>query len=128
MSLLLISVASCSDKKREQLAGIWHLQLMDINGTQLQGSALGNWLWEFNMEGGYLTDIAGAREKGRYEMKESQLKLQPVMSNESSRPGQTFTIAKLDSLHMNLVSIDGKNKTALYFTKIKASEVVGEKD
>ena len=72
--LLLISISSCGDKRKEQLTGIWHLQLMDINGTQLQGNSIGNWLWEFNMEGGYLTDIAGAREKGRYELKENQLK------------------------------------------------------
>ena len=123
--LALCFLADCHHKSKEKLVGIWKLDVMDINHTQLRGSSLGNWLWEFNEEGGYLINIAGEVEKGIYKVDDKKLTLKSVTHKE--RPEQTYTVTKLDSANLNLVAVSEKNSTSLYFVKLK-SEDVGEKD
>ena len=117
MSLLFFT--QCESKTKRELTGIWQLQTMNINGTVLDGNSLGNWLWEFNDEGGYLTSVAGVKEKGLYKLKSEILTLQSVTSKE--RPGQVYVVSHLDSLQMELVSDDKKNKTTLHFLKLKGT-------
>ena len=121
----VLILSSCNNKNGEKLVGIWQLQLMDVNGSKLQGNSLGNWLWEFNEEGGYLADIGGAREKGRYDFKGNTLKLQAVTSKD--KPAQLYTVTNIDSVHLDLVSTEVNSKAALHFVKIQAGQV-GEKD
>ena len=72
-SVLLLG--NCSNKSKKQLTGIWKLNMMDINNTPIQGSSLGSWLWEFNEEGGYMVNVAGAIEKGTYKIDKIKLKI-----------------------------------------------------
>ncbi len=120
----VVFLTNCQSEQKEKLAGIWKLDVMDINNTPISGSSLGGWLWEFNEEGGYLINVAGAVEKGTYKIDKEELTLSSVTNKD--RPAQTYTIAKLDSASMNLVSISEKNKTSLSFIKMKGE--VGETD
>ena len=118
-------LCNCRSEETEKLVGIWKLEILDINGTALRGTSLGNWLWEFNDKGGYLINVAGAVQKGKYTLHNRQLKLDPVGSKEP--PGQIYSVAKLDSSALHLVSSTDKNKTMLFFIKIGSKEI-GEKD
>lgn len=118
-------LTNCQNEGKEKLTGIWKLDVMDINNTPISGSSLGGWLWEFNDEGGYLINVAGAVEKGTYKLSKEKLTLSSVTNKD--RPDQTYTIAKLDSASLNLVSATEKNKTSLTFIKVSGGEV-GEKD
>ncbi|MES2620965.1 MAG: lipocalin family protein [Bacteroidota bacterium] len=125
IALSFLLIASCENKAKEKLTGVWKLEIMDINNTPLQGSSFGRWLWEFNEEGGYLINVDGAVEKGTYKVDKDKLTLKSITQKE--RPDQVFTIAKLDSANMNLVSATDKNTTSLTFIKME-SEDVAEKD
>ena len=120
--LAVIFLTGCHNKQKDKLEGIWQLRTLEINGTVLQGSSLGNWKWEFNEEGGYLTDVAGVREKGLYTLKENTLTLKSVTHKE--RPEQVLSIVRLDSLQLDLLSADEKNKSSLHFLKMKENGVV----
>ncbi|MBL0308590.1 MAG: hypothetical protein IPP77_02550 [Bacteroidetes bacterium] len=56
--LLVLILAQCANKEKKQIIGVWQLEQMDINGTRIDGHDMGRWLWEFNDEGGYLTNVA----------------------------------------------------------------------
>ena len=120
--LIIFLLTQCNHERKEKLEGIWQLQTLEINGTILQGNSLGDWKWEFNEEGGYLTDVAGAREKGLYTLKGNKLILKSVTVKE--RPEQILNIVQLDSVRLDLVSADDKNKSALHFIKIKGEGMV----
>lgn len=122
--LFALFLANCSSEHKEKLTGIWKLEVMDINNTPIRGSSLGNWLWEFNEEGGYLINVAGEVEKGTYKLDKETLTLSSMTNKD--RPDQTYSIVKLDSVTLNLVSASEKNKTSLSFIKIKGD--AGEKD
>jgi hypothetical protein len=124
-AILIFLLAGCHNEGKEKLTGIWKLEVMDINNTALRGSSLGNWLWEFNDKGGYLVNVAGAVEKGTYKIDKDKLTMKPVTPAE--RPEQIYTIAKLDSASLNLVTASEKNNTSLFFVRVKGEEVV-EKD
>jgi len=126
--LIVLSVfllIGCHNESKDKLTGIWKLDVMDINHTPLRGSSLGNWLWEFNEEGGYLINVSGEVEKGTYKLDKDKLTLKSVTHKE--RPKQTFTVAKLDSANLNLVSVTDKNTSSLFFVKMRGEDV-GEKD
>jgi hypothetical protein len=123
--LMGLFLAACQTKSKEKLTGIWKLEVMDINNTPLRGNSLGNWMWEFNDEGGYLVNVAGAVEKGTYKVEKDRLTLKPV--SPAKRPEQNYTIVKLDSVSLNLTTASEQNKTSLYFIKMKGEEVA-EKD
>jgi len=118
--LFLLLLVQCNNNKQEKIEGIWQLQTLEVNGTALNGTSLGDWKWEFNDAGGYMTDVAGAREKGRYTIKADKLILKSLTYKE--RPEQVLSIIHLDSIQMNLASADDKNKSTLHFLKLKDGE------
>ena len=120
--LLTLLLVQCNRERKEKLEGIWRLRTLEINGTVISGTSLGDWKWEFNEEGGYLTDVAGAREKGSYTLKGNQLSMKSVTHSE--RPAQVYQIALIDSVQLNLVTDDAKNKSSLHFIKLKTGGVV----
>ena len=124
-TVILAGVASCN-KNKDKITGIWQLKLMDIKGANISGSSLGDWLWEFNQAGGYLTDIAGAKEKGRYQLEGGKLTLRPF--DTKNRPAVVYNIAFLDSSEMDLVSSDPQTPTKFYFFKRSAADVTEDKD
>ena len=123
--LLMLLLAACSDKQNQKIVGIWKLNTLEVNGVSIQGESLGNWLWEFNEEGGYLINVAGAIEKGRYTFDKNNLTLKSITSKD--RPEQHYTVEKLDSTSLNLTSVTDKNTSKLNFVKIDEGEL-GEKD
>ena len=120
--LILLGLTQCHNEK-EKIVGVWQLQTMVVNGTTIPGSSLGTWLWEFNESGGYLTDVAGMREKGIYTLTGDQLSLKHPASKKL--PDQFYKITKLDTTTLNLQSTDPGSSTSLHFFKRKASEVPG---
>lgn len=118
-ALLVLLLTRCGNEKRH-IAGIWKLTEMEINGTVLQGSSLGNWLWEFNDEGGYLFNVSGAVEKGKYDLTGNELSLKSVTVKE--RPVQKYVVTLLDSVSMELTAVSEQNKTNLKFVKTAQGE------
>jgi hypothetical protein len=122
--LLLMGLTQCKSKIEKNLVGVWQLQTLVINGAALKGNSLGNWLWEFNAQGGYLTDIAGMREKGKYTLKDSILTLKIMIPKDG--PTQVYRVIKLDSAQLDLFYYENRNKSTLHFVRRKVGDVVGE--
>jgi hypothetical protein len=112
---ILLVFSACMHHGSKQLTGIWQLTVMNMNGTKLEGNSLGVWRWEFNDEGGYLVDVAGAREKGTYTLKDDKLTLKSITYKE--RPETVYKVAKLDSTQLELIAESEKNRTTLNFIK-----------
>jgi hypothetical protein len=123
--LFLLLLTQCRNKQEKQLVGVWKMETMNINGTEMSGASLGEWLWEFNDEGGYLVMVAGAKEKGKFKVKEGRLSMKSVTIAE--RPETSYEIVQLDSTVLKLKAISDKNSSSLSFIKIDAGEP-GEDD
>ena len=124
--LVLMGLNQCTNKKADKLVGVWQLQEMVVGGTVLKGNSLGTWLWEFNEAGGYLTDVAGVREKGVYTYKDSLLTLKITFGKK--RPEAVYKVANLDTAQLYLQATD-QSKSTLLFIKRKVSDISGgEKD
>ncbi len=124
VAILAMLINSCHSKKK-QLEGVWKLDVMEMNDTQLSGNSLGEWFWEFNEQGGYLVMVAGAKEKGRYQLKGDQLSMKSVTNEQ--KPETVYKIVKLDTAVLNIESVSEKNHLQLFFIKTDQGEV-GEKD
>jgi hypothetical protein len=115
-SAFLLILTQCRNKQEKQLYGIWKLDVMEVNGTEISGSSLGEWMWEFNEEGGYLVMVAGAKEKGKYSLKDGKLTMKSVTVKE--KPETVYEVTRLDSAAMNLTAEGEKNTSHLHFIKI----------
>lgn len=115
-----IAIQQCKNKQQQQLTGIWQLDKLEVNGTPLSGSSLGKWLWEFNDKGGYLVTVAGAKEKGKYSLKNEKLTMKSV--DVKDKPETAYQILLLDSARLHLAVISEKNSSTLYFIKIEGNE------
>jgi hypothetical protein len=124
--ILLLSLTQCENKEAKKIVGVWQLQDMTLGDVKLDGNALGGWLWEFNAAGGYLTDIAGMRQKGTYTFKDSLLTL--TITTDKTPSGQVYKVMRLDETEMDLLTVDAKAKQTARFIKRKVSDVQGEKD
>lgn len=120
ISFILIALTQCRNKQQKQLIGIWKLDVMEVNGTEISGSSLGEWMWEFNEEGGYLVMVAGAKEKGKYSIKDGKLSMKSVTVAE--KPETVYEITRLDSALMDLTAAGEKNTSHLHFIKIDKGE------
>ena len=125
LPLALLLITSCN-KNKAAITGIWQLRQMEVHDTQINGNSLGDWLWEFNKEGGYLTDVAGAKEKGSFKLTGKQLTMQPVSS--ANRPTVIYNVLHLDTASMDLVSADSVAGITLHFYKRNAEDVTGDND
>jgi hypothetical protein len=125
VAIVLLLITSCG-KNKAAITGIWQLRQMEVHGTSINGNSLGDWLWEFNKEGQYLTDIAGAKEKGSFKLTGKQLTMQPVSS--ANRPTVIYNVVQLDTASMDLVSADSVAGITLHFYKRNAEDVTGDKD
>ncbi|MFN8298859.1 MAG: lipocalin family protein [Chitinophagales bacterium] len=121
----VLFLSQCKNKTVEQLTGIWQVSKADVNGTSIDGSTLGNWLWEFNDEGGYLVLAAGAKEKGTYKVTGQTLTLKSVTYKD--RAETVYTISSLDSVNLVLHSESNGNKSTFTFIR-KGEGEVGEDD
>ena len=124
-TLFVLLLTECNNTANEELVGIWKVESLKINDTELPGGGLENWLWEFNEEGGYMINAEGGKEKGTYKRKKNELTLHPVSNAE--RPDLTYTISHLDSANLKLSSSTDKSKMYINFVKVNEGEI-GEKD
>ncbi len=115
--LFIFLLVQCNHNKSEQIEGTWQLQTLEINGTVLKGNSLGDWQWKFATKENYTSVIAGKTEEGLYTLKEGKLTLKSTTYKE--RPEQILSIIHLDSIQMDLISADDKNKSTLHFLKLK---------
>jgi hypothetical protein len=120
--LILLGLTQCHNE-RQKIKGVWQLQTMVVNGTTIPGTSLGMWLWEFNQSGGYLTDVAGMREKGLYTLTGDQLTLKHAPAKKL--PDQVYKVIKLDTAELDLQPTDQGSSTNLHFIKRKTTEVPG---
>ncbi|MFN8288560.1 MAG: hypothetical protein U0V74_17525 [Chitinophagales bacterium] len=118
---LILLLAQCTNKTKEQLRGIWRVDAIELNNTKMDGNAAGQWLWEFNEEGGYMIMAAGMKEKGKFSLSDKTLKLKSITNPDKEE--SVFTIQHLDSLHLDLASDVKGNKTLLHLIKAKDGEM-----
>lgn len=118
-------LTQCNSKETEKLTGIWRLNYLEVNGTKLDAEALGKPMWEFNNKGGYLINIAGAKEKGEYKVKDENITFQSITYKEKA--AQTFLITTLDSTTLKFESNTTNNKVVIEFAKVNGG-MAAEKD
>lgn len=122
--LLGLFLSQCTNKENEKIVGIWQLEQMNINGTNMDGHSLGEWLWEFNEDGGYMTNVGGETEKGWYKLKDKELKIK--ITTVENREEQIYLVNLLDSAHLELASTGNENKATIRFLKWK--EQIGKEE
>lgn len=122
---LLLFITRCADKSKEKLLGVWQVTEVNMNGTSMDAGSIGNWWWEFNDEGGYMINLGGVKEKGRYKVSGEELHMQSVTIPD--RPETVYHITKIDSVSMQLDGSTGSNKTILNLVRMKPGEG-GEED
>lgn len=115
--LFVFLLVQCNHNKSEKIEGNWQLQTLEINGTLLKGNSLGDWKWNFASDETYTAIIAGKTEEGFYTFKAGKLTLKSITYKE--RPEQVLSIVHLDSIQMDLISADDKNKSTLHFLKLR---------
>ncbi len=121
----MLMLTQCNNEQKEKLVGIWRVTEVKINGTTMDMTTFGNWLWEFNDGGGYMVNLGGVKEKGNYKINDKELVVKSVTNAE--KPETVYAISKLDTQEMILTSKeDAKNTTTLRF--IKTSGEVAEED
>jgi hypothetical protein len=117
--VLMVALTACHNKKKEQLLGIWKLEYMDLNGTVIRGEQLGKWLYEFNDTEGYMVDVAGVKEKGKYKLDDKTLTLTSFTFKD--KPATVFNIALFDSVNLELYTKTKDNTTRIKLLKIEGS-------
>lgn len=120
----LLFFTQCNQRGDEKLTGVWQLEQMNINGTEMDGQSLGVWLWEFNREGGFLSNVAGNTEKGWYKLANNKLTVQ--ITSEENRAEQVYSVSKLDSASFEIITTEGKNNGTLRFVRREAYSGVEE--
>ena len=111
----LLFLTQCKNKGDEKLAGIWQLEQMNVNGTEMDGQSLGVWLWEFNFKGGFLSNVAGNTEKGWYKLANNKLKVK--ITSVEDRTEQVYSVSKLDSVSLVITTTEGKNNGTMRFVR-----------
>lgn len=121
--LIVIAVfllAGCGSKTKSDLVAVWQVDLIEVNGSEIPGSNVGKWQWEFNSAGGYMINLSGEKEKGRYSLKENRLSLKST-TNES-KPETVFTLVSVDSANLVLQPVSENNKSTFHFVRIGNSD------
>ncbi|MBK7148524.1 MAG: lipocalin family protein [Bacteroidetes bacterium] len=122
---MVLMLTQCTNEQKEKLVGIWRVTDVNLNETVMDVTSFGSWMWEFNEEGGYMINMAGAVEKGTYEITENKLTLKSKTMAE--KPETVYDITKLDEKEMELTSVaDLKNKSIIHL--IKTNEGAREED
>lgn len=112
----VLLLTQCNNEQKEKLVGIWRVTEVKINGTTMDVTTFGNWLWEFNEGGGYMVNLAGVKEKGTYKISDKELAVKSVTYAE--KPETVYAISKLDAQEMILISSESaKNTTTIRFSK-----------
>ncbi len=123
--IALLLLAQCKNETAEKLNGIWQVDKAEVNGTTIDGSTVGAWLWEFNDEGGYLIIAAGAKDKGTFKLSGKNLTLKSQTFKE--RAETVYQIQAIDSVNLVLYSESNNNKSTFRFIR-KGEGEIGEDD
>ena len=122
MALIL---TQCTNEQKEKMVGIWRVTDVNLNETVMDVTSFGSWMWEFNEGGGYMINMAGAVEKGTYEINGNKLTLKSKTIAE--KPETVYDITRLDEKEMELTSVaDLKNNSINHL--IKSNEGAREDD
>lgn len=109
-------LSQCGNPTKEKLQGIWRVEEVDLNGTVMDATSFGSWMWEFNEEGGYMVNLSGAKVKGTYTAKDKKLTLKPEAEKEQE--ASVYDIDTLTDKEMQLTTLSStKNKSTLRFIK-----------
>lgn len=118
--LAVLLLAQCNNDSHDKLIGIWKLKQIEINGATLNSEALGNPLWEFNKAGGYLINVAGEKEKGKYKVDNNTITLTSV-TNPQKQP-LTYTFSYPDTLQLRMESNAKNNAVKITFDRVAEGE------
>lgn len=116
LAAIILSITACTSKREQQLHGLWKMESMDLNGTVIRGESLGRWMYEFNDKGGYMVDVSGVKEKGKYKLEEKKLTLTSLTFED--KPATTFDVVVFDSVNLELFSKTDNNQTRIKLVKI----------
>lgn len=119
LTVIIVSLTACTNKREQQLLGIWKMESMDLNGTVIRGESLGRWLYEFNDKGGYMVDVSGVKEKGKYKLADKTLTLTSLTFED--KPATAFEVVVFDSVNLELFSKTENNQTRIKLVKIEGA-------
>lgn len=125
IALLVLILAGCQPKTKSPLVAVWQVELMEVNGSEIQGSSLGKWQWEFNSAGGYMINLSGDKEKGKYTYKDKKLSLKSTTNTD--KPETFYDVVAVDSLNLVLQPVSENNKSTIHFIRIGNSDPQIEK-
>jgi hypothetical protein len=111
--LVIVLLIGCT-RSNPELTGIWRVESYTMNGTVIQGSSLGNPLYEFNDQGGYLIMASGVEEKGTFTLDE---KLLTYHCTSQQKPDQSFRITRMDSVYLEYEAVNDSNQLQVKLIK-----------
>lgn len=111
--LMIVLLMGCT-RSHPELTGIWRVQSYAMNGTVIPGSNLGNPLYEFNDQGGYLIIASGVEEKGTFTLDD---KLLTYHCTTQKKPDQSFRITRMDSVYLEYEALNDSNQLIVKLIK-----------
>lgn len=120
IALTLLFMAGCQSSTKSPIVAVWQVELMEVNGSEIQGSSLGKWQWEFNSVGGYMINLSGEKEKGKYSLKDNKLSMKSTTNTD--KPETFYQLVALDSVQLVLQPISENNKSTIRFIRIGNSD------
>ena len=120
IAVTLLFMAGCQSSIKSPIVAVWQVELMEVNGSEIQGSSLGKWQWEFNSAGGYMINLSGEKEKGKYSLKDNKLSMKSTTNTD--KPETFYQLVALDSVQLVLQPISENNKSTIRFIRIGNSD------
>lgn len=120
IAIALFFMAGCQSSTKSPLVAVWQVELIEVNGSEISGASVGKWKWEFNSAGGYMINLSGETEKGKYSLKDDKLTLESITNTD--KPATSYQLVTVDSAQLILQPISESNKSTIHFIRIGDSD------
>jgi hypothetical protein len=120
VTITLLFLTGCQSSTKSPIVAVWQVELIEVNGSEIDGSNMGKWQWEFNSAGGYMINLSGEKEKGKYNSKDNKLTLKSTTNLD--KPETVYDLVKVDSAELVLQPISENNKSTIHFIRIGDSD------
>ena len=112
ISICFLNQASAQEVSKASLSGVWRIQSIQTNGIELFHSQLGNPKLEFNLEGGYLINVSGEVEKGKYSVHKNSVVLNALV------PVKKKVVLEIDSISPTNMTYRTESKDIISTVKL----------
>jgi hypothetical protein len=103
---LVVYAVQAEAPLKKKLIGVWKIQWMEMKGLKMEHAQVGHPFVEFNEEGGFLIQVGGKSEKGKYSLHGDILKLNFISP---PKPVQKMVISRLDEQELDYTTTDSSN-------------------